>query len=142
MPKLSPNVTDIAEMAVAAEAAGADAISLINTITGMRIDIHTKRPVLRNNMGGLSGPAVFPVALRMVWQASSAVKIPVIGMGGICKWEDALEMMLAGASAVQVGTAVFANPFVPLKIIDGLNSYFDENHISDCREIIGKVRVW
>ena len=105
MVKLSPNVSDIAEIAKAAESEGADALSLINTLTGMRIDINTRRPIIRNNTGGLSGPAVFPVAVRMVWQTAGAVKIPVVGMGGISSWRDAVEMMLAGASAIQVGTA-------------------------------------
>ena len=105
MVKLSPNVTDIAELAAAAEAAGADAISLINTLTGMRIDIERRRPILHNNTGGLSGPAVLPVAIRMVWQTAKRVKIPVVGLGGISRWEDVVEMLLAGASAVQIGTA-------------------------------------
>ena len=106
MVKLSPNVSDIAEIARAAESEGADALSLINTLTGMRIDINTRRPIIANNTGGLSGPAVFPVAVRMVWQTAGAVKIPVVGMGGISTWRDAVEMMLAGASAIQVGTAL------------------------------------
>ena len=110
MVKLSPNVSDIAEIARAAESEGADALSLINTLTGMRIDINTLRPIIRNNTGGLSGPAVFPVAVRMVWQTAGAVKIPVVGMGGISSWRDAVEMMLAGASAIQVGTALFSDP--------------------------------
>ena len=115
--KLSPNVADIGEIAAAAEFAGADAVSLINTLTGMRIDIHTRRPILRNNTGGLSGPAVFPVAVRMVWQAASRVKIPVIGLGGISTWQDAVEMLLAGASALQIGTALFTDPYAPVKIL-------------------------
>ena len=110
MVKLSPNVTDIGEMALAAEAAGADAISLINTLTGMRIDIRTRRPIIRNNTGGLSGPAVFPVAVRMVWQAASKVKIPVVGLGGIATWQDAVEMLMAGATALQIGTVLFTGP--------------------------------
>jgi len=140
--KLSPNVTDIGEIAIAAEAAGADAVSLINTITGMKIDINTRRPILRNNTGGLSGPAVLPVAIRMVWQVASKVKIPVIGMGGIATSQDAIEMMLAGASAIQIGTANFTDAFTPLKIIDGLNAYLDANLISRAGEIVGKVECW
>ena len=110
MVKLSPNVSDIGEMAAAAEAAGADAVSLINTLTGMRIDIRTRRPIIRNNTGGLSGPAVFPVAVRMVWQAAQRVKIPVVGLGGISTWQDAVEMLLAGAAALQIGTVLFQDP--------------------------------
>ena len=140
--KLTPNVTDISEIAASAENAGADALSLINTITGMRIDITTRRPFLRNNTGGLSGPAVFPVAVRMVWQVSNRVKIPVIGLGGISKWQDAVEMMLAGARAVQVGTAVFTDPFAPIKIINGLENYLNENNINDINDLVGKARVW
>jgi dihydroorotate dehydrogenase (NAD+) catalytic subunit len=139
MVKLSPNVTDIAEIAASAESAGADAVSLINTLLGMRIDINTRKPILYNNVGGLSGPAVFPVALRMVWQVANRVKIPVIGMGGIAKWQDAVEMMLAGASAVQVGTATFTDPFTMINIIDGLNSYCRDNNIDDIMSIVGGV---
>lgn len=140
--KLSPNVTDIGEIAVAAESAGADAVSLINTITGMRIDIHTRRPVLRNNTGGLSGPAVFPVAVRMVNQVYNRVKIPVIGMGGISTWEDAVEMLLAGASALQVGAAMFRDPYAPLKIINGLQAFMEQNGISSVSELTGGVQLW
>lgn len=104
--KLSPNVTDIASIAQAAEANGADAISMINTLTGMRIDINSRRPIIRNNTGGMSGPAIFPVAVRMVWQVANAVKIPIIGMGGISSWQDAIEMMMAGATALQIGTVL------------------------------------
>ncbi len=142
MIKLSPNVTDIAEIARAVEAEGADAVSLINTLLGMRIDINTRRPVLHNNVGGLSGPAVFPIAVRMVWQVANAVKIPVCGMGGISRWEDAVEMMMAGASAVQVGAAVFADPLAPVKIIDGLENYCERNNIGNISEIIGSVKPW
>lgn len=142
MVKLSPNAADIAEIAAAAESAGADALSLINTLTGMRIDIRTRRPVLRNNTGGLSGPAVFPVAVRMVWQAARRVKIPVVGMGGIRTWQDAAEMMLAGASAVQVGTALFSDPYAPLKIARGLERYLDENGIASVSELTGGVHAW
>ena len=140
--KLSPNVTDITLIAKAVESEGADAVSLINTILGMRIDINSCRPILKNNVGGLSGAAVFPVALRMVWQVSNAVKIPVIGMGGITKWEDAIEMMLAGASAVQVGAALFADPFAQIKIIDGMKKYLEDKKIDGIKEIIGQVKPW
>lgn len=140
--KLSPNVSNISEIAAAAENAGADAISMINTLTGMKIDINTRRPILRNNTGGLSGPAVLPVAVRMVWQAYKRVKIPIIGMGGISKWQDAVEMLLAGASALQVGTASFKDPYAPLKIIDGIGRYLDENNIGTVSELTGKVVTW
>ncbi len=142
MVKLSPNVTDITEIAKAVEAEGADAVSLINTLLGMRIDINSRRPILKNNVGGLSGPAVFPVALRMVWQVANAVKIPVMGMGGVCTYKDAVEMMLAGASAVQMGAALFNNPYAPIEIIDGLNKYLDENNINNITDIIGKVEAY
>ena len=142
MVKLSPNVTDITEIARAVEAAGADAVSLINTLLGMRIDLKTRRPILKNNVGGLSGPAVFPVAVRMVWQVANAVKIPVVGMGGIATWEDAAEMMMAGATAVQMGAAIFQNPFAPLEVIDGLNRYCDENGIARVSELTGSVCPW
>lgn len=142
MVKLSPNAADIAENAAAAEAAGADAVSLINTLTGMRIDIRTRRPVLHNNTGGMSGPAVFPVAVRMVWQAAQRVKIPVVGLGGISTWQDAVEMMLAGASAFQVGTAFFTDPYVPVKILNGLENYLDKNHMAGVTELTGKVEPW
>lgn len=142
MVKLSPNVSDIAEIARAAESEGADALSLINTLTGMRIDINTRRPIIRNNTGGLSGPAVFPVAVRMVWQTAGAVKIPVVGMGGISAWRDAVEMMLAGASAIQVGTALFSDPYAPLKIKEGLNRYLDDQGIASVTELAGMVKPW
>jgi dihydroorotate dehydrogenase (NAD+) catalytic subunit len=142
MVKLSPNVSDIAEIAAAAEAAGADALSMINTLTGMRIDIRSRRPIIRNNTGGLSGPALLPVAVRMVWQAAQRVKIPIVGMGGISKWEDAVELMLAGASALQIGTVLFTDPYAPVKILDGLNRYLDENQIASVTELTGKVQVW
>ena len=140
--KLTPNVTDITEIAKAVEAEGADALSLINTLLGMRIDIKTRRPILHNNMGGLSGPAVFPVAVRMVRQCFKAVDIPIIGMGGIATWEDAVEIMLAGASAVQMGTAIFTDPYSPLKVIDGLENYLRENGIGSISEIVGKCEEW
>ena len=142
MVKLTPSVTDIVSIAKAVEAEGADAVSLINTLLGMRIDIESRRPVLHNNVGGLSGPAVFPVAVRMVWQVSQAVKIPVVGLGGIEKWQDAVEMMMAGASAIQVGTALFYDPYAPLKILEGMNQWLDDNHIASVQDIVGTVRPW
>ncbi len=142
MVKLSPNVTDIVSIARAVEDAGADAVSLINTLLGMRIDLKTRRPVLHNNVGGLSGPAVFPVAVRMVWQVAGAVKIPVVGMGGISCWQDAIEMMLAGARAVQIGAALFADPYTPVKVVEGLDAWLEQNGISDVNEIVGAVRPW
>ena len=142
MVKLSPNVTDIASIAKAVEAEGADAVSLINTILGMKIDINTRRPILRNNVGGLSGAAVFPVAVRMVWQVANAVKIPVMGMGGITTYEDAIEMMMAGAAAVQVGAALFNNPYAAVQIIDGMNEWLDKKGIKNVSDIIGKVEPW
>ncbi len=142
MVKLSPNVTDIVSIARAVEDAGADAVSLINTLLGMRIDLKTRRPVLHNNVGGLSGPAVFPVAVRMVWQVASAVKIPVVGMGGISCWQDAIEMMLAGARAVQIGAALFTDPYTPVRVIEGMDAWLEENGVSDVNEIVGAVRPW
>ncbi|MBR6102045.1 MAG: dihydroorotate dehydrogenase [Ruminococcus sp.] len=142
MVKLSPNVTSITEIAKSVEASGADALSLINTLLGMRIDIKTRRPVLHNNVGGLSGPAVFPVAVRMVWQVANAVKIPLCGMGGISTAEDAVEMMMAGASTVQVGAAIFRDPYAPVKIIDGLNEWCDKNGVKSVSEIVGTVKPW
>ena len=117
-------------------------MSLINTLLGMRIDIHTRRPVLRNNTGGLSGPAVLPVAVRMVWQVANRVKIPVVGMGGIAKWQDAVEMLLAGASAVQIGAANFTDPFTPVKVLEGLEQYLDDNGIEKVGDLVGKVQPW
>lgn len=137
--KLSPNVTDIAEMARAAEAGGADAVSLINTITGMKIDIHRRTFALANKTGGLSGPAIHPVAVRMVYQVAQAVQIPIIGMGGIATAEDALEMILAGATAVSVGTANFHNPLVTMEIVKGIREYMEQNRVKDIGELIGKV---
>ncbi len=137
--KLSPNVTDIVSIARACEDAGADGISLINTLLGMRIDLKTKRPVIANTMGGFSGPAIFPVALRMVYQVAQAVKIPVIGMGGVTSAADVIEMMLAGACAVQVGAANLVDPFACRKIIDDLPSVMEKYGISDLKEIIGGV---
>lgn len=142
MVKLSPNVTDIAEIAKSAEFNGADVISMINTITGMRIDINSKRPIIRNNTGGLSGPAVFPVAVRMVWQVYNAVKIPIVGMGGISKWQDAVEMLMAGATALQIGTVLFNDPYAPLKINYNLKNYMEEKNISSISELTGSVIPW
>lgn len=138
--KLSPNVTDISEMAKAAEAAGADALSMINTITGMKIDIYKKSFVLANKTGGMSGPAIKPVAVRMVYQAAQAVKIPIIGMGGIASAEDAVEFLLAGASAVAVGAMNFVNPYATIEIIDGIEKYMRESGAEDINELIGAVK--
>lgn len=138
--KLSPNVTDITELAKAAEAAGADAISLINTLTGMKIDVHRRSFVLANKTGGLSGPAIKPVAVRMVYQASHAVKIPVIGMGGIATAEDAIEFLLAGASAVAVGAMNFVNPYTTMEIIEGIEKYMEKYGVEDIAELIGGVK--
>ncbi|MCD8153257.1 MAG: dihydroorotate dehydrogenase [Clostridiales bacterium] len=138
--KLSPNVTDITEMARAAEAGGADILSLINTLTGMKIDIHRRCFALANKTGGMSGPAVRPVAVRMVYQTANAVKLPIIGMGGIATAEDALEFLMAGATAVSVGTASFTNPHVTEEIVDGLQTFLEEEHVEDIRSLIGAVR--
>ncbi len=138
--KLSPNVTDITEMARAAEAGGADVLSLINTLTGMKIDIERQSFVLANKTGGMSGPAVHPIAVRMVYQVANAVKVPIIGMGGIETAEDAIEMMLAGATAVSVGTANFYNPYATMEIVDGIEQYLQRKNIADVRELIGAVR--
>jgi dihydroorotate dehydrogenase (NAD+) catalytic subunit len=137
--KLSPNVTDITEMAKAAEAGGADCISLINTLTGMKIDVESRRFVLANKTGGLSGPAIKPVAVRMVYQAAHAVKIPVIGMGGIMTAADALEFILAGASAVAVGAANFINPYTTVEIVRGIEEYMERHHVERVTELIGAV---
>ncbi len=137
--KLSPNVTDIAEIARAAESGGADSISLINTLQGMKIDIYRRKPVLANKIGGFSGPAVKPVAVRMVYQVAKAVSVPVIGMGGIQNWEDAVEFIMAGATAVAVGTANFNNPFATVEVVDGLRKYMADNHIEDIGEIRGII---
>lgn len=142
MVKLSPNVTSITDIAKSVEANGADAVSLINTLLGMRIDIRTGRPILRNNVGGLSGSAVFPVAVRMVWQVANAVNIPVCGMGGISTWEDAVEIMMAGASLIQVGAAIFADPYAPVKIAEGLEKYCEDNNIANIGDIVGTVKPW
>ncbi|OQX23101.1 MAG: dihydroorotate dehydrogenase B catalytic subunit [Desulfobacteraceae bacterium IS3] len=141
MVKLSPNVTDITDIARSVEDAGADSVSLINTLTGMVIDIETRRSKLANITGGLSGPAIKPVALRMVWQVAKSVKIPVIGIGGIMTANDALEFLIAGASAVQVGTANFVNPGCTIEIIEGIETFLTEKKIGSVRDIIGTLRV-
>lgn len=137
--KLSPNVTDITEIARAAEAGGADAVSLINTLTGMKIDVNRRTFALANRTGGVSGPAIHPIAVRMVYQTAQAVKLPIIGMGGIATAEDALEMILAGATAVAVGTASFRNPQTVLEVIDGIADYMERQDVADIRELIGAV---
>ena len=137
--KLSPNVTDIADIARACEAEGADAVSLINTLMGMAVDIERRRPLLSINTGGLSGPAVKPVALRMVWQVAKAVGIPVVGLGGISTPEDAIEFLMVGASAIEVGTANFIDPTVTVRIIDGINQWLDAHGCADVHEIIGAI---
>ena len=138
--KLSPNVTDITVMAKAAEAGGADALSLINTLTGMKIDIHRRTFALANKTGGFSGPAVKPVAVRMVYQAANAVRLPIIGMGGISTAEDAIEFLLAGATAVSVGTANFFNPYATTEIVDGIEAYMERYGVEDVKELIGAVK--
>ena len=140
--KLSPNVTDISEIALAAESAGADAVSMINTLTGMRIDINTKRPIIHNNTGGFSGPALLPIAVRMVWQTYQKVKIPIVGLGGISTWQDAVEMLLAGATALQIGTVLFTDPYAPVKITEGLTNYMDKNGVKTLSELTGAMRPW
>ena len=137
--KLSPNVSDIVKIAKAAQNGGADALSLINTLLGMKIDINTKRPILYNNVGGLSGPCVMPVAVRMVWQVANAVDLPIIGMGGIMSADDATEFMLAGADAVAVGTGLFKKPTLPVEVSRGLNEYADKNGYARVSDITGKV---
>jgi dihydroorotate dehydrogenase (NAD+) catalytic subunit len=139
MVKLSPNVTDITEIAKSVEDAGADAVSLINTITGMAIDIHTRKPRIANITGGLSGPAIRPVAVRMVWQTAQAVKIPVVGIGGIMTADDALEFLIAGATAVQVGTANFVNPGATMEIIDGIAAYLQAKKIPSVKALVGSI---
>ncbi len=139
--KLSPNVTDIVTIAKAAEQAGADGIALINTILGMRIDINTRRPILGNIMGGMSGPAVLPIAVRMVYQVRQAVSIPILGMGGITSGEDAVEMLIAGATAVSVGTACIMDPYAPIKIRDGIYKYMESHGIEKISELSGSVKV-
>lgn len=138
--KLSPNVTSIAEMAKAAEAGGADAISLINTLTGMKVDINRKAFVLANKTGGVSGPAIHPIAVRMVYEAANAVQVPIIGMGGIASAEDAIEMLLVGASAVSVGTANFHDPAVTMKVVDGIESYMKRHGFEHVSDMVGIVK--
>lgn len=142
MVKLSPNVTDITEIAKAVEGAGADALSLINTLRGMRIDVKSRRPILKMNTGGLSGPAVLPVAVRMVWEVAQATRLPILGMGGVAKGEDAAQLMLAGASAVAVGTALFADPFAPIHVRDGLAEIIREQRIDKASDLTGAVIPW
>ena len=142
MVKLSPNVTDITAIAKAVESAGADAVSLINTVRGMRIDVNTRRPILKMNTGGLSGPAVLPIAVRMVWEVANVVNIPVLGMGGIATGEDAAQMMLAGASAVAVGTANFVNPYAPLQVRDELAAIAEWQGLSSVTALTGGVLPW
>ena len=137
--KLSPNVTDIVGMARAVQRGGADALSLINTLLGMRIDLDQQRPVLANTFGGLSGPAIRPVAVRMVWQVAEAVDLPIIGMGGITTWQDAVEFLLAGATAVSIGTGNFVNPQVPLEILQGIQDYCEKKGIASVRELVGQA---
>lgn len=139
--KLSPNVTDITEIAKAAEAEGADSLSLINTLLGMAIDINRRKPVLSTVTGGLSGPCVKPVALRMVWQTYNAVKIPIIGMGGIASWQDAIEFILAGSSAIQIGTYNFIDPTISEKVVDGIQGYLDQHNISHIKDLIGALDI-
>lgn len=139
--KLSPNVTDITEIAKAAEGEGADAVSLINTILGMAVDAEKRKPVLSTITGGLSGPCVKPIALRMVWQTYKAVKIPIIGLGGISSWKDAIEFILAGATAIQIGTYNFIDPSISEKVVDGINEYLDKHGIKSVKEIIGALEV-
>ena len=139
--KLSPNVTDITEIARAAEAEGADSLSLINTLLGMSIDINKRKPVLSTVTGGLSGPCVKPVALRMVWQTYNAVKIPIIGMGGISCWEDAIEFILAGSSAIQIGTYNFIDPTISAKVVEGIDQYLDKHNISNIKDLVGSLSI-
>ncbi|MCD6355301.1 MAG: dihydroorotate dehydrogenase [Prolixibacteraceae bacterium] len=139
--KLSPNVTDISEIAKAVEGQGADSVSLVNTFLGMAIDSELRKPLLSTITGGLSGPAIKPIALRMVWQVANAVKIPVIGLGGIMNAADAIEFLLAGASAIQIGTAIFKNPFIPLQIIEGIEEYLIRHNLSSIDELIGGLHM-
>jgi dihydroorotate dehydrogenase (NAD+) catalytic subunit len=141
IPKLTPNVTDVSSFARAAEEAGADAISLVNTFLAMAIDVETRRPKLSNVMGGLSGPAIRPIAVRMVWECHQAVKLPIIGMGGIATAADALEFLIAGATAVQVGTANFVDPFIWPKLIDGVSSYLERHRIARVSDLVGRLEI-
>ena len=142
MVKLSPNVTSIVDIAKAAENAGADALSLINTLLGMRIDLNTRRPILKNNTGGLSGPAVLPVAVRCLWQVKNAVKIPLLGMGGVSRGEDAIELMMAGASAVAVGTACFTDPRAPMQVLQGMERWAEAHGVAEIASLTGTVQTW
>ncbi len=139
--KLSPNVTDITEIARAVEGAGADSVSLINTLLGMAIDAEKRRPILSTVTGGMSGAAVKPIALRMVWQVAKAVNIPVVGLGGIMNWKDAVEFLLAGATAIQIGTANFIDPAITVKVAEGIHDYLDRHGYSSVRDIIGALEV-
>jgi dihydroorotate dehydrogenase (NAD+) catalytic subunit len=139
--KLSPNVTDITEIARAVEGAGADSVSLINTLLGMAIDAEKRRPILSTVTGGMSGAAVKPIALRMVWQVAKAVNIPVVGLGGIMNWKDAVEFLLAGATAIQIGTANFIDPAITVKVAEGINDYLDRHGYSSVRDIIGALEI-
>lgn len=139
--KLTPNVTDITQTAKAVEDAGADAVSLINTLLGMKIDIHTRKPVLANNTGGLSGPAIRPVAVRMVYQVAQTVKIPIMGLGGIVSAEDAIEFLLAGASTISIGCGNFLSPYTSIEVIDGIETYLKQKKIEDIKELIGSVQM-
>lgn len=139
--KLSPNVTDITEIARAVEYEGADAVSLINTLLGMAIDINKQKPILSTVTGGLSGPCVKPIALRMVWQTYNAVKIPVIGMGGISSWQDAIEFILAGSSAIQIGTYNFIDPTISIKVLDGIIAYMNKHNIQDINDLVGQLKI-
>jgi dihydroorotate dehydrogenase (NAD+) catalytic subunit len=141
IPKLTPNVTDVASFARAAEEGGADAVSLVNTFLAMAIDVETRRPKLSNVMGGLSGPAIRPIAVRMVWECHQAVKLPIIGMGGIATVSDALEFIIAGASAVQVGTASFVDPFIWSALTDGLEQYMDRHRIVQVADLVGQLSI-
>ncbi|MBQ7433811.1 MAG: dihydroorotate dehydrogenase [Lachnospiraceae bacterium] len=140
--KLSPNVADIGEIAKAAESSGADAVSLINSIHAMKIDINTRRPFFHNNVGAYSGEAIFPIALRMVWEVANAVNIPILGIGGVTTGEEAIQMIMAGATCVEVGAAIFRNPYAPLQIIDEINAWLDAKGIQDINEIRGVVQPW
>lgn len=141
IPKLTPNVNDIASIAVSAQEAGADAVALTNTYTAMAIDINTRKPKLRNVTGGLSGPAIKPISVRMVWEVANKVSIPVIGLGGIRTWEDAVEFLLAGASAVQVGTANFINPHAMVEVVEGIKKYMKKNNISSLKDLVGSLII-
>ena len=139
--KLSPNVTDIVSISKSVEYAGADSVSLVNTFLAMKIDIKTKKPLLGNTFGGLSGAAIMPIALRMVYQVYKAVNIPIIGMGGIQKYEDALEFVMAGASVISIGSAIFSNPTLPIEIIKQMNNYLAENNINNIKDLIGVAHL-